>query len=81
MKFASSLFPCTAALIAGSASSAGFVGWVGVARNAPGAQNYVMVDIFAGVSNASDRFLSVSNMTITTTAPPRPARSIGSCTA
>ena len=60
--------PSAAALIAGSASNAGFVGWVGVARNAPGAQNYVMVDIFAGVSNASDRFLSVSGMTITTTA-------------
>ena len=68
MKFASSLFPCAAALIAGSASSAGFVGWVGVARNAPGAQNYVMVDIFAGVSNASDRFLNAYDMTITTTA-------------
>lgn len=68
MKFASSLLPCAAALIAGSASNAGFVGWVGVARAAPGAPNYVMVDIFAGVSNASDRFLSVSDMTITTTA-------------
>ena len=68
MKFASSLLPCAGALIASSASNAGFIGWVGVARNAPGAQNYVMVDIFAGVSNASDRFLSVNNMTITTTA-------------
>ena len=68
MKFDSSLFPCAAALIASTASSAGFVGWVGVARAAPGAPNYVMVDIFAGVANASDRFLSVSDMTITTTA-------------
>ena len=68
MKFASSPLPCAAALIAGSACNAGFVGWVGVARNAPGAPNYVMVDIFAGVSNASDRFLNVSDMTITTTA-------------
>jgi len=68
MKFASSTLPCAAALIAGSASSAGFAGWVGVARNAPAGQNFVWVDIFAGVSNASDRFLNVNNMTITTTA-------------
>ena len=68
MKFASHLLTSAAALAACSASSAGFVGWVGVARNAPGAPNYVMVDIFAGVSNASDRFLNVYDMTITTTA-------------
>ena len=69
MKFAfQHLFPSAAALLACSASSAGFVGWVGVARAAPGAPNYVMVDIFAGVSNASDRFLNAYDMTITTTA-------------
>ena len=37
MKFAfQHLFPSAAALLACSASSAGFVGWVGVARAAPG---------------------------------------------
>jgi hypothetical protein len=69
MKFAfQHLFPSAAALLACSVSGAGFVGRVGVARAAPGAPNFVMVDIFAGVSNASDRFLNVYDMTITTTA-------------
>ena len=68
MKFASHPLTSAAAFAACTASHAGFVGWVGVARNAPGAQNYVMVDIYAGVSNASDRFLNVYDMTITTTA-------------
>ena len=41
MKFASSLVPCAAALIACSASSAGFVGWVGVTEQGYGSQLFV----------------------------------------
>jgi MYXO-CTERM domain-containing protein len=48
-----------------AAADAGFVGFVASARNV-GA--YTVIDIFAGVQNASDKFLNVYNLTGSTTA-------------
>ena len=53
----------TASLV--SAANAGFVGFVGSVRTV-GA--YTVIDVFAGVSNASDKFLNVYNLNLSTNA-------------
>ena len=57
MKF--SLLAASAALSVATASHAGFVGFVASARNAGG---NTVIDVYAGVSDASDRFLNVYDL-------------------
>ncbi len=56
----------TAGLLAAAASTAnaGFLGFVASVRQVGG---YTLVDVYAGVQNASDRFLNVYDATISTT--------------
>ena len=56
------LFVATAASAVAASADAGFLGFVASVRNS-GA--YTIMDIFAGVSNASDKFLNVYNATST----------------
>jgi hypothetical protein len=55
-----SLLALPAAALLSSAADAGFVGFVASARNAGG---NTVIDVFAGVQNASDRFLNVYDLT------------------
>ena len=55
-----------AAASCAASASAGFLGWVASVRSSGG---YTIVDIYAGVSNPSDKFLNAYNGAISTTVP------------
>jgi len=53
------LFAAAASAVVVSAAEAGFAGFVAYSRNVG---SYTVIDVFASVTNASDKFLNVYNV-------------------